>query len=368
MSLCHGEPRPSAPCLRTLSLRLLSPFCFVLAEIPPGYPYQSITSSFGSHYPYLLQPATAADAEGLAPAVPLQAEGSKRLAGPASVKPSHMCSPVVAEALQASREPKRVEESVVPFKEEPDLENSKKVLGQNVITQSIHSAAPISSQDSCTPVEADACSGAAASPLPVENKEEQDDKPDLFSSSQQEMYQRAGSDLDRSPAADISKSSLNLPEVAYTSSSDYSDMQPIDCSIRSSDSPSVPTERLIAEPKSKEPSLDAPDLESTHNDIPHLCSSPPVLLPAPVAVTIQPEDPMAGMLALLTASELPQSGAPTTMAELPPAGMVQCPGISLLASAAVEGMALLSQMAELEMQRHQRDSMQGKTRNSKNTK
>ncbi|XP_058234405.1 trinucleotide repeat-containing gene 18 protein isoform X1 [Hemibagrus wyckioides] len=342
-----------------LRKQMSASFPSIYPEIPPGYPYQSITASFGSHYPYLLQPATAADAEGLAPAVPLQAEGSKRLACPASVKPSHMCSPVVAEALQASREPKRVEESVVPFKEEPDLENSKEVLGQNVITQSIHSAAPISSQDSCTPVEADACSGAAASPLPVENQEEQDDRPDLFSSSQQELYQRAGSDLDRSPAADISKSSLNLPEVAYTSSTDYTDMQPIDCSIRSSDSPSVHTERLIAEPKSKEPSLDAPDLESTHNDIPHPCPSPPVLLPAPVAVTIQSEDPMAGMLALLTASELPQSGALTTMAELPPAGMVQCPGISLLASTAVEGMALLSQMAELEMQRHQRDSMQG---------
>ncbi|MCI4392182.1 hypothetical protein PGIGA_G00143170 [Pangasianodon gigas] len=334
-------------------------FPSIYPEIPPGYPYQSITASFGSHYPYLLQPATAADAEGLAPAVPLQAEGSKRLAGPASVKPSHMCSPVVAEALQASREPKRVEESVVPFKEEPGLENSKEVLGQDGITQSIHSATTISSQDSCTPVEAVACSGAAASPLPEENKEEQDDKADLFSSTQQELYQRSGSDLDRSPAAEVSKGSLKLPESAYTSSSNYTDMQPIDCSIRPSDSPSVNTERLISANKPKEPTLDTPDLESTCSDIPLPCSTPPVLLPAPVPVAIQSEDPMAGMLALLTASELPQSGALTTMAEMPPTGMVQCPGISLLESTAAEGMALLSQMAELEMQRHQRDSMQG---------
>ncbi|KAK2836594.1 hypothetical protein Q7C36_014463 [Tachysurus vachellii] len=337
-----------------LHKQMSASFPSIYPEIPPGYPYQSITASFGSHYPYLLQPATAADAEGLAPAVPLQAEGSKRSAGPASVKPSHMCSPVLAEVLQASREPKGVEESVVPFKEETDLENSKEVLGQDGITHSIHSAAPISSQDSCTLVEADACSGAAASPLPMENKEEQGDMPDLFSSPQQELYQRARSDLDRIPAADIS----NLTEVVYNSSN-YTDMQPIDCSIHSSDSPSVHTERLIPELKSKEPFLDAPNLESTQVDIPHHCSSPPVLLPAPMAVPIQSEDPMAGMLALLTASELPQSGALTTMAELPPAGMVQCQGISLLESTAVEGMALLSQMAELEMQRHQRDSMQG---------
>lgn len=369
MSLCHGEPGPSAPCISTLSLSdCFLPFVLFLAEIPPGYPYQSITTSFGSHYPYLLQPATAADAEGLAPAVPLQAEGSKRLASPASVKPSHMCSPVVAEALQASRDPKRVEESVVPFKEDPDLENRKEVLGQDGITHTVHSATPISSQDSCTPVEAAACSRAAASPLPEENKEEQDDKADLFPSTQHELYQRSGSDVDRSPTAEVSKSSLILPESAYTSSSNYTDMQPIDCRIRPSDSPSAHTERLIPAPKPKEPTLDTPDLELTHSDIPRQCSTPPVLLPAPVPVAIQSEDPMAGMLALLTASELPQSGALTTMAEMPPAGMVQCLGISLLESTAAEGMALLSQMAELEMQRHQKDSVQGKARNSQRTK
>ncbi|XP_060799022.1 trinucleotide repeat-containing gene 18 protein isoform X3 [Neoarius graeffei] len=342
-----------------LHKQVSSSFPSIYPEIPPGYPYQSITASFGSHYPYLLQPATAADAEGLAPAVPLQAEGSKRLSSPASVKPSHMCSPVVAEVLQASRDPKRVEDSVVPFKEEPDLENSKEVLAQDGIAQPIQSAAPISSQNSCTPVEAAACSRATASPLPEENKEEQDDKADLFSSTQHELYQRSGSDLDRSPTAEVSKSSLILPESAYSSSSNYTDMQPIDCRIRPSGSPSAHVERLIPAPKPKEPTLDTPDLELTNSDIPRQCSTPPVLLPAPVPVAIQSEDPMAGMLALLTASELPQSGALTTMAEMPPAGMVQHLRISLLESTAAEGMALLSQMAELEMQRHQRDSMQG---------
>lgn len=294
--------------------------------------------------------------------MPRQAEGSKRLAGPAGVKPSHMCSPVVAEALQASRESKRVEESVMPFKEEPGLENSKEVLGQDTITQSIHSAASISSQDSRTPVEAVAYSSAATSPLPEANKEEQDDKADLFASTQQELYPRSGSDLDRSPAAEVSKSSHNMLESAYTSSSNYADMQPIDCSIRPSDSPSGHGERLISAPKLKEPTLDTPDLETTHTDVPLSCSTPPVLLTAPAPVAIQAEDPMAGMLALLTASELPQSGALTTMAEMPPIGMGQCPGLSLLESTAADGMALLSQMAELEMQRHQRDSMQGKAK------
>lgn len=293
--------------------------------------------------------------------MPLQAEGSKRLAGPASVKPSHMCSPVVAETLQPSREPKQLEECVVPFKEEPGRENSKEVLGQDVlgITQSVHSAAPVSCQHSCTSVEAVACSTAAASPLPEENKEEQDDKEDLFTSTQQELYQRSESDLDWSPAAKVSQSSLNLPESAYTSSSDYTDMQPIDCSICPSDLPSVHTERLVSAPVHKEPTLDTPNLKSTHSDM-LSCSTPAMLLPVPVPVAMQSEDPMAGMLALLTASELPQSGPPSTMADMPPIGVVDCPGISLLESTAAEGMALLSQMAELEMQRHQRDSMQGK--------
>lgn len=278
-----------------------------------------------------------------------------------------MCSPVVAEALQASREPKRVEESIVLFKKEPGLENSKDILGQDGIAQSIHSVPPVCSQELCTPVEAGVCSRAVASPLSEENKEVQDDKTELFASAQQELYQRSGSDLDRSTASEVSKSSLSLPESAYASSSNYTDIQPIDCSIRPPDLPSVDTERFISAPEHKEPSHDTTDLESAHCDIPISCSSPSVLLPAPVPVAIQSEDPMAGMLALLTASELPQSGGFTSMAEMPPTKTVQCPEISLLESTAAEGMALLSQMAELEMQRNQKDSMLGKVQNSQNT-
>ncbi|KAG5854512.1 hypothetical protein ANANG_G00038610 [Anguilla anguilla] len=74
-----------------------TPFRGLYPEIPPGYPYQSITAPFGSHYPYLLQPAAAADADGLAPDVPLPTEAPELLDPSAGVKAERLLSPAVAE-------------------------------------------------------------------------------------------------------------------------------------------------------------------------------------------------------------------------------------------------------------------------------
>ncbi|KAG5831870.1 hypothetical protein ANANG_G00284660 [Anguilla anguilla] len=81
-------------------------------EIPPGYPYQPLPAPFGSHYPYLLQPAAAADADGLAPDVPLPAETLERSApgrrqAPPPALPATAEPPPLPPATRAARAARR---------------------------------------------------------------------------------------------------------------------------------------------------------------------------------------------------------------------------------------------------------------------
>lgn len=84
---------------------------------------------------------------------------------------------------------------------------------------------------------------------------------------------------------------------------------------------------------------------------------PPPASDSPLPLVIGPEDPMAGMLALLTASEMAAQDRPST----PPAPILvrqienpqvgaDCSSAGPLEMVALEGMALLSQMAQREME------------------
>ena len=84
---------------------------------------------------------------------------------------------------------------------------------------------------------------------------------------------------------------------------------------------------------------------------------PPSPSNSPLPLVFGPEDPMAGMLALLAASEMANYTRPDTppapillpQIELLPVG-ADCSGAGPLEMVALEGMALLSQMAQREME------------------
>ncbi|XP_052610132.1 trinucleotide repeat-containing gene 18 protein isoform X7 [Peromyscus californicus insignis] len=57
-----------------------SPFQALFTDIPPRYSFQALPPHYGRPYPFLLQPTAAADADGLAPDVPLPADEPERLA------------------------------------------------------------------------------------------------------------------------------------------------------------------------------------------------------------------------------------------------------------------------------------------------
>ena len=77
---------------------------------------------------------------------------------------------------------------------------------------------------------------------------------------------------------------------------------------------------------------------------------------SPLPLIIGPEDPMAGMFALLAASEIAQARpttppAPTLLPQIEIHSLgVDCSGAGALEMVALEGMALLSQMAQREME------------------
>lgn len=306
-------------------------FFLSLAEIPPGYPYQSITAPFGSHYPYLLQPAAAADADGLAPDVPLSAETSEHLPTAPDVKPRHLCSPVVVEPLQVSREPEPVEEESTVFKREPsvDDENNPRLLHSPTTQDSTQAEA----HPTVTP--------------PPQDEQEQVVKIDAVSSHPR-LYDSSRLERERTSTADAAEDSTGLH-----SSLTYTDAHSAVCDVQPANPPLDLSDRPIdlSEP-------DAPHLDSKHDNLFLPNASPPHLQPAPVAIL--PEDPMAGMIALVAASELPQAGA-VSVAAVSSYESELCPGVSLLESTALEGMALLSQMAELEMQRQTIEDTQGRS-------
>lgn len=244
-----------------------------------------------------------------------------------------------------SRQPKHSNERIILFKQEPGLEDNRVALNKDNHGELHHSAGPVTSHDPNNPASAERHFRVTPSPLPEVNQEG-NKKADLASTSQLELYQRLRLNSDSVSAMEVTNSTHNCLDSAYTSVSDYTDVQPIDCSVRSSGPPLASTERLIAACELKESIGDAPE-SKCDQAVP--CNTSSVLHHVPATPTVLPEDPMAGMLALVKASEMPQAGTSHSVE------------ISLLESNAAEGMALLSQMAEMEMQSRQKDHTLGKT-------
>lgn len=287
--------------------------------------------------------------------MPLPAETSEHLATAADVKPQHLCSPVVVEPLQASREPKSMEEGGTVFKKEPNLEDNKHVLSQNSLR-----LAPITAQDSSTPREAEAHPRGKATPSPEEESDEEDReavKIEAAASSHPGLYKTSRLDSERTTRAETAEASIGLVDQVYKSTSSYTDAHHVVCDIQ----PAKPPLDLSDSLNPIDPVPDAPHLESKLDNpfLPN--SSPPHLQPSSAPVAILPEDPMAGMFALVTASELPQARAVSILADACSSRSELFADVSPLESTALEGMALLSQMAELEMQRQPRDDTQGES-------
>ncbi|KAK1343607.1 hypothetical protein QTO34_016387 [Cnephaeus nilssonii] len=77
-----------------------SPFQALFSDVPPRYPFPALPPHYGRPYPFLLQPTAAADADGLAPDVPLPADGPERLALSPEDKPIRLSPSEIPEPLR----------------------------------------------------------------------------------------------------------------------------------------------------------------------------------------------------------------------------------------------------------------------------
>lgn len=252
-----------------------------------------------------------------------------------------------------------MEEGSTVLKKEPNLEDNKDVLSQGGLR-----LAPITTQDSSTPTEAEAHPRVKATPSPEEESDEEDGeavKIEAASLSHPGLYKSSRLDSERTTRAETAETSIGLVDLVYKSLSSYTDAHHVVSDIQPA-KPPLDLSHSLNLVDLRDPAPDTPHLESKFDNpfLPN--SSPPPLQSSSVLVAILPEDPMAGMFALVTASELPQAGALSIQADVCSSRSELCAGVSPLECAALEGMALLSQMAELEMQRQPRDDTQGESR------
>lgn len=258
----------------------------------------------------MLQPAAAADADGLAPDVPLQAGDD--------VKPVRLCSPQMVEPQPASRcEPEEEEEEErTALKQEPGVEDSQEGLVQGALVSLCDRTASPPADRGISP----GLQGLPIAPMMPGGEEDQGNGCDM-------------------KVEDVAILSCRAPTCPSPLDTPQGDDKLLGCYTKS---PACsPTLHMPAQLGSvpEDASLGTLDANVPFCDGPLLLHQQPSSA-SPLDITT--EDPMAGMIALVAASELPQA-------------MPSQAGTALLEPGALQGMALLSDMAALELERQQGD-------------
>lgn len=301
-------------------------------DLPPGYPYQSITAPFGSPFPsYHIPASTGANTE----VVPLR---RSRSPPSASSLPSAHLHPRL---LDADIKPQKLELSKTGsfLKREPGVEQTCEALG------------PL--RRSCSPVGGSQERAEALRPQPIpllvpspppqderlqrveeEGKEGDQIKQEVSSYSCQAACPPPSLLKEAEPKQEVIKD----PDRTQFSSG---------ITLASDGQESVQMCASLEQTTGAVCEAERPDSPSQEDRVTESPSSPPPPL-------ICPEDPMAGMFALLTASEMAGEARPST----PPAPTLEpqiedssvaadCSGLEMVA---LEGMALLSQMVQSDVE------------------
>lgn len=329
-------------------------FCFTfMTDLPPGYPYQSITAPFGSSFPpYHIPKPTAANTEVVPP------HRSRSPASAASLPSAHLHSRL----LDTDIKPQKLEPSKTGsfLKQEPGVEQHQLDMTPEPLGPLRRSRSPVrANQDREGDRET-----LKPQPLPLhvsspplqqgerevreEEKEGGQIKMEVSSYSCQAAYPLPPPLTGAKPKAEVIKEPdrTRYPLCIATDSDSQKSAQM--CGSLEQ------TTSVVCEPQQP----DTPIKSHTPSQKESVTETPiyPPASNSPLPLLIGPEDPMAGMLALLTASEMAQAGprtppAPTLIpqTEDPPVGS-DCCSTGPLEMVALEGMALLSQMAQREIE------------------
>lgn len=332
--------------------------CF--ADLPPGYPYQSITAPFGSPFPpYRLPTPTGAIREVVpphrsrspAPGAPLPSTHRHTRLLEADVKPQSVEQPKTGSVLKQEPDLEQpllgvtaeplgpLHPSCSPVLPNQDREGNREAPEPQHQPLPLHAPSPPSQQfirleetreeereAGQIKMEVSSYSCQAAYPLPPAPLPEAEPKSEVMEDQEQRQY-----------------------PSCITASSDGQESAQTCVSVEQTTSVVSEPEQPGSPMNSHMPSQKETTMETSHY--------PPPISTSLLPLTIAPEDPMAGMLALLTASEMPEASfsAPPALSRIPhtegPAVDTDCSSAGALEIVALEGIAMLSQMAQREVDR-----------------
>uniref|UniRef100_A0ACB8FKS1 Uncharacterized protein n=1 Tax=Sphaerodactylus townsendi TaxID=933632 RepID=A0ACB8FKS1_9SAUR len=325
-----------------------SPYQALFPEIPSGYPFQSLPASFRAHYPYLLHPTAASDADGLAPDVPLPAGDSEPMALSPEVKPIHLSPSKLVQPIQPEEEEESLEERVKTEVEMDEIQEGN-LCDQDVDSLSMATSVTLPVQD------VNACSlllhhGKALSSAEDEEEPLQDCPP---------PYQVMACSAELGTQENTASGTEScLVHLSYDGG-----LLPGDSELPRLDLTPPPEEASLGtelphvnSPQGREfPSMPQGDEElpletPSYGNEAASCLVPPM--------DIEPDDPLAGMNALAAAAELPQACL-LPMSD----GIAQEAVVNLEVSSSLspehtflQGITLLSEIAEMELEKRRQES------------
>lgn len=329
-----------------------------MTDIPPRYPFQALPPHYGRPYPFLLQPAAASDADGLAPDVPLPADGPERLALSPEDKPICLSPSKIPEPPRDSPEEEQLADREVKAEVEDIEEGPTELppLESPLALPVPETMVAVSPAGGCggSPLEAQALS--TAGPGCREPSEVSDfaqvAEPQIELPSKTEHRMTAlelGTQLTPEPLVETKEEPVEVP---------------LDVPMEEPTTEAGPEDSL-PQPSLTEPQ---PSLELSDCDLPvpeGQCLNLEVqeAAPAPASTCYLEEthsesllpgldDPLAGMNALAAAAELPQARPLPSLGPGVPAGEKLDTAPSLvLEHSFLQGITLLSEIAELELDR-----------------
>uniref|UniRef100_A0A8W4F783 Trinucleotide repeat containing 18 n=1 Tax=Sus scrofa TaxID=9823 RepID=A0A8W4F783_PIG len=335
-----------------------SPFQALFSDIPPRYPFQALPPHYGRPYPFLLQPTAAADADGLAPDVPLPADGPERLALSPEDKPIRLSPSKIPEPLREVPD----EEPLVEREVKAEVEDMDEGPAELPSLESPLALPPEEALAAPSPtgglLEAQALSAGSQGPA------EPSGCPDFAEGAEARVDSPGRTE---SCAATPDLEGRLTPEPLVEAKEEPVEV-PVDVPMAVPLAEPVPEEDLAqAAPSEPRPSLDLPDCDVPAGEGERLSLEAREATPVPGSACFleevgsdqflpSPEDPLAGMNALAAAAELPQARP------LPSPGTggqalekLEAAQSLVLEQSFLHGITLLSEIAELELEKRSQE-------------
>ncbi|XP_006889813.1 PREDICTED: trinucleotide repeat-containing gene 18 protein [Elephantulus edwardii] len=333
-----------------------SPFQALFSDIPPRYPFPALPPHYGRPYQFLLQPTAAADADGLAPDVPLPAEGPERLALSPEDKPIRLSPSKIPEPLRTPPEEEPLVEREVKAEVE-DLDESPPELpplGSPLALPAAEPGPAPSPALACGAGLLEAQALSATGPACTEPPE------------CPECAEGAEARVDSPCRTEACVASSDLGGQLTPETLVEAKEEPVEVPVDMPMGEAEPEEDLApAATGEPHPSLELPDCavpaaegECLGLEAPEAVASSSCFLEETDAERFLPsmEDPLAGMNALAAAAELPQARPLPSPAAGPQAlEKLEAAQNLVLEQSFLHGITLLSEIAELELEKRSRE-------------